>query len=224
MHQDQIKHIVAIKALDFLKNKTKIGLGSGSTVFAFIKVLAEKVNQGLKIEAICASIESENLARSLSIPINNDLDMCDIYFDGADEIDHNKNCLKGQGRALLREKLIATMSQEVIIMVDESKKSSLLHKAPLVCEILPFGYKATIRHIHQLGFHGALRFDKNQKPTLTDNGNYLYDISLDQPINDPAFIQEGLKKIPGFIESGLFFNLVNKILIGLKEGEVIVYE
>lgn len=224
MHQDQIKHIVAIKALDFLKNKTKVGIGSGSTVFAFIKVLAEKVNQGLQIEAICASLESENLARSLSIPINNDLEACDIYFDGADEIDHNKNCLKGRGKALLREKLIATMSHEVIIMVDESKKSDKLHKAPLVCEILPFGHKATIRHIKQLGFCGCLRVDSHKNPIITDNGNYLYDISLDKPINNPAFIQEGLKKIPGLIESGLFFNLVNKILIGLKEGEVIVYE
>lgn len=224
MDQDQIKKIVAKKALDFVKNNTKIGLGSGSTVFEFIKVLAERVNQGLVIEAICASIESENLARSLNIPINNDIDYCDVYFDGADEIDENKNCLKGRGKALLREKLIACMSKEVIIMVDHSKKSHLLQKAPLVCEILPFGVKATMRHINQLGFFGALRIDAKNHPVVTDNGNYLYDIQLTKPINHPDFIQDGLKKIPGLFETGLFFNIVNKVLIGLKEGEVIVYE
>lgn len=224
MNQDQIKQIVAQKALDFLSNNTKVGLGSGSTVFEFIKLLAEKVAEGLKIEVICASIQSENLAKELKIPINNDLETCDIYFDGADEIDHNKNCLKGKGKALLREKLIATMSKQVIIMVDYSKKSHLLQKAPLVCEILPFGYKATIRHINQLGFNGHLRINPHQEPVLTDNGNYLYDIRIEKPINNPCFIQEGLKKIPGFIESGLFFNIVNKILIGLEDGQVIVYQ
>jgi ribose 5-phosphate isomerase A len=224
MDQDQIKKIVAEKALDFLKNHTKIGIGSGSTVFEFIKALATKVHQGLQVEVICASFEAENLAKSLNIPINNSLETCDIYFDGADEIDHDKNCLKGRGKALLREKIIASMSREVIIMVDESKKNLKLQNAPLVCEILPFGHLATIRHIKQLGFNGSLRLNENKKPVITDNGNYLFDITLEKPIIDPSFIQDGLKKIPGFIESGLFFNIVNKILIGLKEGEVIVYE
>lgn len=224
MHQDQIKKIVALKALDFVIPHSKVGLGSGSTTFEFIKQLGQKVDEGLKIEVICASLEAEQLAKSCNIPINNQLDYCDIYFDGADEIDRDKNCLKGRGRALLREKLIANMSHQVIIMVDESKKNQRLQNAPLVCEILPFGYLATIRHIKQLGYNGFLRLDEKQNPILTDNGNYLFDIHLSSPITNPVFIQEGLKKIPGLIETGLFFNIVNKILIGLKEGEVIIYE
>ena len=224
MHQDQIKKIVAKKALDFVKNGMKIGLGSGSTTFEFIKLLGSLYESGVKMEVICASIESENLAKSYGIPINHKLDSCDIYFDGADEIDQDKNCLKGRGKALLREKIIATMSHEVIIMVDESKKSMKLQKAPLVCEILPFAYQATIHHISQLGYQGALRKDANHMPAVTDNGNFLFDIELKAPIEHPHKIQDGLKKIPGLVETGLFFNIVNKILIGLKEGEVIIYQ
>lgn len=120
---DQIKQIIAKKALEFVKPGMKIGLGSGTTAQAFIKLLAQKIQDGLKIEAIAASIESESLAKSLNIPLNMNLSSCDLYVDGTDEFDDEKNCLKGKGRALFREKIIASMSKTVIIMAEASKKA-----------------------------------------------------------------------------------------------------
>lgn len=221
---DQIKKIVAHKALEFISPHMKVGLGSGTTAQEFIKLLAHKVSKGLIIEAICASVESEVLARSLNIPINPHLCSCDVYIDGTDEFDESLNCLKGKGRALFREKIIASMSKQVIIMADSSKKSTKLIKAPLVVEILPFAYEATIHHIRKLGFKGNLRMQENKTPVLTDNNAYLFDIELDHPIDNPAFIQSQLKHITGVLETGLFFNIVNKIIVGLKEGQVMIYE
>jgi ribose 5-phosphate isomerase A len=221
---EQIKKIVAKKAVSFIQPHMKVGLGSGTTAQEFIKALAVEVEKGLIIEAIAASIESENLARQFKIPINPLLTSCDIYIDGTDEFDDQKNCLKGKGRALFREKIIATMSKHVIILADSSKKSTALSRAPLVLEILPFGYLATIEHIKKLGFKGHIRVDSTNRPIITDNGAYLYDISLEHPILNPRDIHTSLKHIPGVLETGLFFNIVNKIIVGLKEGQVIIYE
>lgn len=221
---DQIKKIVAQKAMSFIKPHMKVGLGSGTTAQEFIKLLGKEVENGLIVETIAASLESEKLAQSLNIPLNHNLTSCDIYVDGTDEFDEAKNCLKGKGRALFREKIIATMSKQVIIMAESSKKSTALLKAPLVCEILPFGYLSTIHHINQLGYKGHLRQDAHGNIVITDNGAYLYDIILDKPINDPQLVQTSLKHIPGVLETGLFFNIVNKILVGLKEGQVMIYE
>jgi ribose 5-phosphate isomerase A len=220
---DQIKKNVAEKALDFIQNNMIVGIGSGTTVQAFIHALKIKVDKGLVIKTIAASKESEDLLRSFKIPVDSSLTSCDIYIDGADEIDDEKNCLKGLGRALFREKIIAFMSKQVIICVDESKRSLKLHKAPIVCEILPFGFAATIKQIEKLGFKGKLRHDAKNQLLVTDNGNYLFDITLDGVIEDPKKTHQALKHIPGVLETGLFFNIVNKVLIGLKEGQVIEY-
>lgn len=220
---DQIKKNVAEKALDFIQNGMIVGIGSGTTVQAFIHALHNKVKQGLMIETIAASKASEALLKAYNIPVNSNLTSCDIYVDGADEIDDNKNCLKGLGQALFREKIIAFMSKQVLICIDESKRSLKLHKAPIVCEILPFGYLSTIQHIEKLGFKGKLRLDSNQQLAITDNGNYLFDIPLNGILEDPRNTHLALKHIPGVLETGLFFNIVNKVLIGLKEGQVIEY-
>jgi len=93
-----------------------------------------------------------------------------------------------------------------------------------VCEILPFGYQSTLEHIRKLGFKGHLRLDHKKSPVVTDNGAYLFDIELDSPIDNPQKIHSSLKSLTGVLETGLFFHIVNKILVGLKEGEVIIYE
>lgn len=223
MEADQIKKIVAQKAVERVYSGMKLGIGSGTTVFAFLEALAPKIASGLKIEAICASSASEELALKFNIPINHNLTLCDLYIDGSDEIDQFKNCLKGKGKALFREKIIATMSREVLIMIDESKKSQTLHKAPLVCEILPFGYLATIRHIEQLGFSGHLRVNEEKKPIITDNKGYLFDIKLKSPLLDPRAVHNSLKHIPGVCETGVFFDIVTTVIVGYGDGQVLVY-
>lgn len=223
MNADQIKKIVALAALDLVQPGMKLGIGSGTTVFEFIKALETKIASGLPLEVICASIESENIAKQHGLIINNTLDHCDLYIDGADEIDAQKNCLKGKGRALFREKIIATMSSHVVILIDESKKSQTLQKAPIVCELLPFGISATIRHINQLGFKGHLRKDASHQLVKTDNGNFLFDIELDKPIQDPDHTHKSLKHIPGVLETGLFYNIVSTVIVGYKDGQVLAY-
>jgi len=218
---DQIKKNVAKKALEYIHTGQTVGIGSGTTVQAFIHLLKEKIDQGLRITTIAASLESEKLLKSYGISVDDTITSCDLYIDGADEIDEDKNCLKGLGRALFREKIIATMSKQVIICVDESKRSLKLHKAPIVCEILPFGFHATIKLIEKLGYRGKLRCDENHQKIVTDNGNYLFDIKLKDVLDDPKKAHLALKHIPGVLETGIFFNIVNKVLVGLKEGQVI---
>jgi len=221
---EEIKKKIALKALEFVRPGMKVGLGSGTTAAYFIKVLGQKVQEGLPIEAIAASLESEKLAQRYHIPLNPDLTLCDIYIDGTDEIDDAKNCLKGKGKALFREKIIASMSKTVLILADETKRSLVLHKSPLVIEILPFGYLSTIQHLEKLGFQGSIRLDEQHKKILTDNHNYLFDLILNSPIENPRKLHESLKAIPGVLETGLFFDLVNKALIGLKGGQIILFE
>lgn len=223
MDADQIKKIVAQRALELIHSGMKLGIGSGSTVFEFIKALEYKVKNGLQVEAICASAEAEKLALAHGIKINSELTCCDLYIDGADEIDHQNNCLKGLGRALFREKILATMSSKVVILIDESKKSQTLQKAPIVCEILPFAHTATIRHINQLGFYGSVRKTDQGDFVKTDNGNILYDITLDQPLLDPELAHKKLKHIPGVLETGIFYDIVSSVIIGFKDGQVLMY-
>jgi ribose 5-phosphate isomerase A len=219
--KDQIKTAVAQKALSLILPGMSVGLGSGSTAQIFIQLLGE---QKPNIEVIAASIQSEQLALKAGLSLNPGLTSCDLYIDGTDEFDDDKNCLKGKGQALFREKIIATMSKEVVILADYTKKSTQLIKSPLVCEILPFGHEATIKHINQEGFKGSLRLSPHKQPILTDNNNYLFDIELTTPITEPSKVHHCLKHIPGVLETGLFFNIVNKIIVGLKEGQVILFE
>ena len=213
------------KALDFVESGMVIGIGTGSTVHYFIKALAQKCQNGLEIEVIASSIESEKIAKESGIPFTDPLSLTriDLTVDGADEIDPNWNMIKGGGGALTREKILAANSKEMIVIIDESKKVSQLGKRKLPVEILPFGHAMTIHDINQMGYQGEIRQTAQNAPFITDNGNYLFDIALRAPLQDPPKVHLSLITIPGVVETGLFFELATHLIIGYEEGKAEVF-
>ncbi|NGX44993.1 MAG: Ribose-5-phosphate isomerase A [Chlamydiae bacterium] len=222
MSKEKSKKAAALKALDWVEGGMVIGLGSGSTSHHFIHGLVEKFKQGLNVQAIASSKESEALAKAGGIPLldQSQVATLDLTIDGADEIDSQKRLIKGAGGALVREKILASMSHEMIVIADESKLVDTLGRAPLPIEIIPFGVEATIRHLETLSLKGALR-GKNA-PYLTDNGNYIYDAIFSAPVENPEGLHLSLVQIPGVVDTGFFFQLAGRVVIGREDGTVMV--
>ncbi len=219
MTHDIAKEAAAKKALEFVQDGMVLGLGTGSTAVFFIKHLIERCKHGLKIEAVCTSFASQKMAAEggISILDINTLSALDLTIDGADEIDPKKRLIKGAGGALVREKIVATMSREMIVISDESKLVEKLGIHPLPVEILPFGAKATERHIEDLGLEGKWRESSGEK-YITDNQNWIFDIHFSTPPSSPESIHQSLIALPGVIDTGFFFHLAKRCVIGKQDG------
>ena len=221
--QEESKKRVGCAAADLVQNGMLVGLGTGSTVFHFIHRLTERIKEGLTIAVASSSIASENQAKKGRIPLANmdTLIALDLMVDGADEINKKKEMIKGGGGALLREKILATISKKMVVIVDESKVVEKLGAHPLPVEILPFAQHAIIEKIRSCGFEGTLRTIDNQKKLFkTDNGNLIYDICFNCLREDPQKDHATLISIPGVVETGFFFNPVQQVLIGKKNGSL----
>lgn len=214
------KASVGKAAADRVQSEMIVGLGTGSTAAFFINSLAERCQKGLKIKAVATSKQSFDQARALRIPLL-DIDSIleiDLTVDGADEIDPKKRMIKGGGGALLREKIVANMSRDIIIMVDERKVVEYLGAFPLPVEIVPFAYAATLHCINKLGYQGKLRSTSNGTSFITDNNNLIYDIQLDWPCKNPEKVHAEIRSIPGVVDTGFFFDLARKVIIGDDKG------
>lgn len=219
MTLDIAKEAAAKKALEFVQDGMVLGLGTGSTAVFFIKHLIERCKNGLKIEAVSTSFASQKMAHEggISILDINTLSSLDLTIDGADEIDPEKRLIKGAGGALVREKIVATMSHEMIVISDESKLVEKLGVHPLPVEILPFGAKATEKHITDLGLEGKWRQSSAEK-YVTDNQNWIFDIHFSTPPVSPESIHQSLIALPGVIDTGFFFHLAKRCVIGKQDG------
>lgn len=220
---DAAKIAAAKAAVAFVQDGMIVGLGTGSTASFFIGSLIQRCSEGLKIQAVATSERSLQQAVAGGIPIANlnDLTAIDLDVDGADEIDAQKRMIKGGGGALLREKIIASMSHEMIAIVDESKVVTHLGAFPLPVEIIPFGYKGTIHKIESLGYAGKLRMqEKTNNLYITDSGNFIFDINFPTLLESPEHEDEKLRSLPGVVETGFFFHLAGKVLIGHMDGTV----
>ncbi|MEX0962378.1 MAG: ribose-5-phosphate isomerase RpiA [Simkaniaceae bacterium] len=219
------KRAVGEKAADAISDGMVVGLGTGSTVAYFLTSLAKKIESGLKITAVASSKKTENIALELKIPLidNQEITHIDITVDGADQITSDKMMIKGGGGALLREKIVATSSKELLVIVDETKVSENLGNIILPIEIEPFAYLSTLYKINAHGFKGELRIDGNT-PYLSDGGHLIYDITLNEILEDPLKTHQKLIGIPGVIETGLFFNIAGRVLIGKGNGEVEIWQ
>ena len=209
-------------AAELIEEGMLVGLGTGSTASFFIEALGKRCREGLKISAIATSQQSTRQAEQLGIPLKDPetITSLDVTVDGADEIDHHKNMIKGGGGALLREKILAQSSQEMIVIIDETKLVDHLGTHPLPVEIAQFIYRSTLQRLEAKGYQGVLRLKRDNMPYLTDNGNYIVDIQYSTPITDPIKEQEKLKSITGVIETGLFYQLAGRIVIGYEDGFV----
>lgn len=221
-NSSRAKEAAGYAAAELIQHGMVVGLGTGSTATFFIKRLVERCREGLKIQAVATSVKSMLLAAEGGIPLLeiNSLTSLDVDIDGADEIDPKKRMIKGGGGALVREKIVASMSREMIVVIDRSKLVNDLGKFPLPVEIISFGYRATVNHLERLGYRGVLRQTSDKVLYTTDNGNFIYDIHFNGPIAHPEKEDAAIRAIPGVVDTGFFFHLAGRVIVGNDDGSV----
>lgn len=224
MSKEAIKKAVGRKAAEFVENGMKVGLGTGSTAFFFIERLIERCKEGLKIHAIASSTQSHQMAQKGGIPLLDfaQITHLDLTVDGADEIDPQKRMIKGGGGALVREKIVAAMSHEMIVIADDAKLVPHLGKGKLPVEVISFGRAATMAHIEKAGYRGHFRKNDRGELIVTDNHNMIIDIEFSSPCTDPERDHALLIQIPGVVDTGFFFNLAGRVIVGFPDGQVVI--
>jgi ribose 5-phosphate isomerase A len=213
------KALAARRAVEFVRDGQVVGLGTGSTAAFAIKELGLLVAQGLRIRGVPTSRASHRLAEECGIPVMDLNETCkvDITIDGADEIDPAFNMIKGGGGALIREKLVAIVSDVEIIIVDPPKLVPVLgDTAPVPVEVVKFGWCVADQRLRELGGTPSLR-QQEGKPYESDNGNYILDCRFG-PIKEPATLERKIKELAGVVESGLFVGLASRLIIGSDKG------
>jgi ribose 5-phosphate isomerase A len=222
MNNKKSKNNVGKAAAELVKDGMRLGLGTGSTAAYFITHLIERCQQGLKIQAVATSQQSWDQASAGGIPMIdiNKVTSLDLTVDGADEIDGHKRMIKGGGGALLREKIIASISKEMVVIIDNSKEVQHLGKCALPVEIIPFAHHATIAQLKKLGYKGTLRKATKDQPFITDNNNYIFDIHLQQPCLNPENDDLKIRNVPGVVTTGFFFNLAGRVIVGFNDGHI----
>ncbi|MGP7818476.1 ribose-5-phosphate isomerase RpiA [Niallia sp. 01092] len=199
-------------ASEYVKDGMTVGLGTGTTVYYTIVKLAELVKNGFRINGVATSVQTENLANKLGIPLLkiDEVEKLDVAIDGADEIDSQFNAIKGGGGALLREKVIANAAEKFIVIADSSKLVSTLGSFPLPVEVVPFGATLTEKQLRHLGCTTSFR-QKEKGQYVTDNGNYLIDCCFSS-IQNPKELELAINNIPGVVENGLFVNRIHHVV------------
>ena len=226
------KESAARAALEFVKNEMTVGLGTGSTAKIFVDLLAQKVfTEGLKIRVLATSSATNKQARQLGLPLTtiDDVKKIDLVVDGADEVDPKLIMIKGGGGALLQEKIVAESSERMIVIVDESKIVDKLGKFPLPVEVIKFGSdftrKRIINELKKLGYteiSANWRFEE-ERLFLTDEGHYILDLELNQ-VTEHNILNRSIKGVTGVVETGLFINLADRVLIGHNNGDLEIIE
>ncbi len=223
LDQTEIKQRIGNEAAQLVKDGMIVGLGSGTTATFFIESLVKRCREEkLHIQVVSSSTNSLSLAQAGGIPTLDpkEVTSVDIVIDGADEVNPKGQMIKGGGGALTREKIIASMGKQMIVIVDESKVVEHLGAFGLPIEILVFGAGSTIAKLEALGYQGKLRIDRDGAYYRTDNGNLIFDIDHPKQFLEPKKDHARIITIPGVLETGLFFDLPVKVLIGYADGTV----
>jgi ribose 5-phosphate isomerase A len=211
----QEKEAAGRAAAELVRDGDVVGLGTGSTAYFAVVALGERVKAGLKIIGIPTSVQTADLARTLGIPLTtlDEHPEIDITIDGADEVDPRLNLIKGGGGALLREKVVASVTKKMVVVADSGKVVATLGKFPLPVEVISFARTVVEKTIVSLGAMPKLRTKPDGSPYLTDNGNQILDCSFGA-IADPAALAHELNGTPGVVEHGLFIGLAKLALVG----------
>jgi ribose 5-phosphate isomerase A len=221
MANDLEKEAAARASLRYVKDGQVVGLGTGSTAAYFIKLLGERVKDGLRIRGIPTSERSRGLAISLGIPLTT-LDECqeiDVTVDGADEVDPQLRLIKGGGGALLREKIVASATRMMVVVADASKQVKKLGQFPLPVEVIKFAQALVAKRIESLGAQVQLRVNADGTPYVTDENNHILDCRFGE-IQDADGLARELSQMPGVVEHGLFIGMASVAL--LARGNEIV--
>jgi ribose 5-phosphate isomerase A len=227
---DKAKFVAAKRAVDFVENGMKVGLGTGSTAAWMVRCLGERVREeGLRIVGVPTSTRTAELARAVGIKIAtlDDVKWLDLTIDGADEVDQNLALIKGGGAALLQEKIVATASDQMIVIADAAKEVQQLGNFPLPIEVVPFGWQTTkalveetLESLDVLARDVTLRMN-GDRPLITDESNYILDLHL-RRIGNPRQMALILNQIPGVVENGLFIDICDILVLGHGDGRVTV--
>ncbi len=213
----EAKTQAAQKAVSFIKSGMVIGLGTGSTAKIAIDIIGQLVAGGLKIVGIPTSVASDRQARALGIPLTtlDEAQEIDVTIDGADQVDSKtRTLIKGLGGALLREKLVAAASKQLVIIVDESKITEHLGKmCPVPVEIIPFAWTTTFKRLEKIGANPKARRNAEGELFLSDGGNYILDCHFQKTI-DANYVQSEIKSLLGVVETGLFIGMNPQVVIG----------
>jgi ribose 5-phosphate isomerase A len=225
-----MKQEVGKAAAALVQSGMIVGLGTGSTTAYAIEYLGSRLKSGeiKDIQGIPTSFQAEVLAKKYGIPLTtlDAVDHIDIAIDGADEVDPQKNLIKGGGAAHTREKVVDALANQFVVVVDGNKLVDRLGSTFLLpVEVIPMAMTPVMRAIEKLGGKPELRMGvKKAGPVITDQGNMVIDVKFDS-IDNPAELEKTLNNIPGVLENGLFVGVADKVLIGeVKDGQPIVRE
>ena len=225
---DRAKFVAAKKASEFVEDGMRVGLGTGSTAAWMVRCVGELVrDHGLRIVGVPTSTRTAELARDVGIKIVSldEAKWLDLTIDGADEFDDEFSLIKGGGGALLQEKIVATASDQMIVITDAAKEVENLGAFPLPIEVIPFGWQTSKALVEEmlismdvLGQQASLRMD-GDAPFITDEGNHILDLHLKR-IGKPRDLALVLNQVPGVVENGLFIDICDKVVIGFGDGKV----
>ena len=217
---DSMKKAAALTAIEFVRDGMTIGLGTGSTAKHMVMALGEKVRAGMKLRGVPTSRETAELARQQGIPLidQNNAWIIDVAMDGADQVDPGFNLIKGGGGALLKEKIVAASAKQFIVLVDHTKRVPVLGGSfPLPIEVVPFGWGSTAREIEALTKSRVVLRERSGSPFKTEAGNLIVDVHIDR-IVQPRDLEIALNNIPGVVETGLFVNRTDVLIVGTVQG------
>ena len=219
MKSDDIKKMLGEEAATFVENGMTVGLGTGSTANYLLHALAARMDNGLDFTGVPTSAQTQKLAEQLGIKVIELNDAVDINLaiDGADEVSNELNLIKGGGGAMLKEKMVAYSAKRFVVMADETKLVRLLGKFPLPVEVVKFGWRKVKQHIEALGCRQVTLRVRNGNIFVSDEGHYIIDCHFDS-ITDPSELNEKIDSIPGVVETGLFLNMAESVLVGYNNG------
>ena len=225
---DKAKFVAAKRACKYVESGMRVGLGTGSTAAWLVRCLGEMVrDEGLKIKGVPTSSRTAALARDVGIEVISldEARWLDVTIDGADEFDDALHLIKGGGGALLQEKIVATASDQMVVIADIGKEVETLGAFPLPIEVIPFGWQTTkalteelLISMDTLGRNATLRMN-GDVPYVTDEGNHILDLHL-QRIGNSRQLAMALNQIPGVVENGLFIDICDAVVLGYGDGRV----
>ena len=208
------------KAAEYVKDGMVLGLGTGSTTHFFIEKVGMRIrDEGINVMGIPTSFQSLLKAKEWNIPITTlEEHDIDLSVDGADEVDHEFNLIKGGGAAHTKEKIVDYAADQFIVIVDESKVVDELGAFPVPVEVLPDASRMVIKELEDMGATCEIRMaQRKDGPVITDNGNFVIDAKCDK-IESPSHLEIDLNTIPGVVENGIFSQMVDKVIIGTDDG------
>jgi ribose 5-phosphate isomerase A len=223
LNQDELKRRAADRAAGIVEAGMKLGLGTGSTARLVLEAIAARRARGelTGIEGVPTSTDTRDQALRLGIPLISldDVTRLDLTLDGADEVDPSLDLVKGLGGALLWEKIVASVSDRVVIVVDESKLVDRLGtRGPLPVEVVQFGWRTAIAGLEEVGAEPTLRVTDDGEPFTTDSGHYILDCRFPSGIADAREVETRLHRSPAVVETGLFLGMAEAVIVAGASG------